>query len=184
MCPAQSENNRGHLGYGDGGSSAAARRQLLTDLSASRRQAQNTYNKGLRRAPSFPDAGDVEDVSGIRTRHFSAKYPIQILSRLSGALAKYSNPPGKERDTPRLNVRGRREDTAGKWLFEEVTERLSRVPVTERDALRCRLLEASGFLHAGHVKDPDEAHANASDTIKKKLSRLKAKSPARSKTQS
>ena len=156
---------------------ASARRQLLKGLTASRQQAKDTLKKARRRALSETIAGDDHDEKRILVRGVRARYQIKTLTqtfaRRKDILARYSNPPGKERGAPRSEPDGRREDIARNSLFTKLTTRLCKVSTEARNDLRCRILVATGFHQAGKIKNAKEDNSDASDTIEKHVYRLK-----------
>lgn len=158
---------------------ASARRHLQKGLTASRQQAKDTLKKARRRAPSDTISRDDNDEKRILVRGVRARYQIKTLTqtfaRRKDILARYSNPPGKERDVPRLKPRGRRADTAGDWFIKRLMQQLSHLSPRDRNDLRSRILIWSGFLHPWQIGDPLRADDNAPETIKRRLQRINAR---------
>jgi len=152
---------------------ANSHRNLIHQLTAARKQAKDTIKKARSRATvserlDDPSLTDKEFRQYLRA-HF---HPRQnTVDRLTGAIGKYSNPPGAERDQPRSIEPGRREDSAGNWLLGKLDARLLSIPrlrYEKRVGLLFRMLVLTGFLR------PKNAEAETHETIKKKLSRLHA----------
>jgi hypothetical protein len=152
---------------------ANTRRQLMKHLARDRKQASNTLIQAQQRAPSLHDALRAENLTAV-SQYFRAKYHLagSRVSHLSRAISKYSNPPGKERDNPRRIAAGRREDSAGNWVFERVSRHLTKLLPAERDKLLYRILKAAGLFYAGRVRNRNQAPDNAPETIARKRRRL------------
>jgi hypothetical protein len=149
---------------------AHSRTDLLGGLISKRKQAQNTLNVARRRAPSErklddPALTEEEVEHYVRARFHPSKNAIE---RLTGAIGKFSNPPGAEREPHQPIRKGRRAENAD-WLVDRLYKRLSSIPklkYAKRMELLGRILACSGFL----MSESDFYQAT-----EKKLSRMTAR---------